>query len=111
MDITNAELARRIDAGVATFKDELRGVHRRLDSQARTLNDHATELRDHAVELAVLAVQKAQAQQLAAPKASGEKEDATTKPITRWDLTVFVAGVYLLLEVLPKIRPLILGAP
>lgn len=106
-DITNAELARRIDAGVATFRDELRGVHRRLDSQARTLNDHATELRDHAVELAVLAVQKAQ--QTAAAKPNGEKEDATTKPITRWDLTVFVAGVYLLLEVLPKIRTLMGG--
>ena len=58
-DITNAELARRIDAGVATFKDEIRAVHRRLDGQARTLNDHAVKL----------AVAEAQAE-----------KDATAKP-------------------------------
>ncbi len=102
-DITNAELARRIDAGISTFKDEIRVVHRRLDSQARTLNDHAVKL----------AVAEAQADQAAAKPAAAAAAtgptDLTAKPLTRWDLTVFVAGVYLLLEVLPKIRTLLAG--
>ena len=94
-DITNAELARRIDAGVSTFKDEIRVVHRRLDAQARTLNDHAVKL----------AVQEAQA--VPATAAAPAKNGDDTKPLTRWDLTVFVAGVYLLLEILPKMRGLL----
>lgn len=97
-DITNAELARRIDAGVATFKDELKVVHRRLDEQAVRLNDHA-------VKLAVAEAQHAAAPAPApAPVPAAGPTDATAKPLTRWDLTVFVAGVYLLLEVLPKLR-------
>lgn len=97
-DITNAELARRIDAGIASVKDELRVVHRRLDGQARTLNDHA-------VKLAVAEAQ-APAAKAMAPAGDG-KIDVTAKPLTRWDLTVFVAGVYLLLEILPKIRTIL----
>lgn len=95
-DITNAELARRIDAGVATFKDEIRAVHKRLDEQAREVNEHAVKL----------AVQEAQAQRLAAaaPATPAAPNDVTAKPLTRWDLTVFVAGAYLLVEWLPKIR-------
>ena len=90
--ITNEELARRIDSGVSTFKDEIKQVHRRLDGQARTLNEHAVKLAVHEVHAA------------AAP---AQKTGDDTKAITRWDLTVFAAGVYLLLEVLPKMRALL----
>lgn len=93
-DITNAELARRLDAGVATVREEIRVVHRRLDDQAQRLNDHAVKL----------AVQEAQTATAATMKPGATTSDMTAKPITRWDLTVFVAGVYLLLEVLPKVR-------
>lgn len=96
-DITNEELGRRIDAGVATFKDEIKVVHRRLDDQARTLNEHAVKL----------AVHETQAKAAPAAVAPAPKTGDDTKPITRWDLTVFAAGVYLLLEVLPKMRALL----
>lgn len=89
-DISNAELGRRIDDGVATFRNEIKVVHRRLDDHARTLTDHA-------VKLAVAEVQTA-------PAVPVPKDDS--KALTRWDLTVFVAGVYLLLEVIPKLRAL-----
>ncbi|MGE0225476.1 MAG: hypothetical protein AB7S57_19565 [Acetobacteraceae bacterium] len=98
-DITNAELARRLDAGVATFRDEIRVVHRRLDGQAQRLNDHAVKLAVHEAQAT------AAANRPGAPATT--PTDTTAKPITRWDLTVFVAGVYLLLEVLPKIRGLL----
>ena len=56
-----------------------------------------------AVKLAVAEAQHAAAPAPAPAPATGPT-DATAKPLTRWDLTVFVAGVYLLLEVLPKLR-------
>lgn len=94
-DITNAELARRIDANAIIIKDEIRAIHRRLDDQAQEVNAHAVRL----------AVQEAQA--LQRPAQATAPNDVTAKPLTRWDLTVFVAGAYLLVEWLPKLRALV----
>ena len=105
MDISNAELARQIDNGFDALARRIDLMEFKLSGQERRLNDHDTQLSDRGMRLETLAVELGRVggdSKRPAP-ATPSGPDLTSKPITRWDLTVFCAGSYLVIELLPKI--------
>ena len=109
--LTNGEIARQLADLRGQVADGFRGTHVRLDkvngqldTHREKLGEHATALAEHRVKLSTLN------NHIFRRRQNGEtSESEPSRPITRWDLTVAGGGLYLLIEVAPKLAAMFKG--